>query len=454
LFTPKFVAHWYCFIMFKSMSFVVGSVALATAAPSPALTSAVDNRRSRRRFFWKPKPKPPCEADVFWKAKEEGECRKEKCNNPMWLDEGICIDIDFDKGCGCFPNIIDKEAYKSGEMNEAPGLIDRSGDPGAGEEEVLGFRPEIDSEKSFYAVQVKSTNQQNAFFAKLPTNYVDFHTTDDKARGFPDEKAAQKSCKSSNMGYIGTIFDHAKIPAVFSGTPNFLVDVIAATGNRKKTGDASDYRMIIDDRQTGRWQSTKVQAQVNRLFEDRERGCCRVGGDGVAWRKPSTTETTEKCADEGGWCDCDGGMVSYGADGAWTTPVEAWGPVACTNTEFGDPIFGTVKSCTCTKPPEVLEVSLDKPMKEKECALRCAGYMYEQEGNRRCVGIETSKKNGGTCELHFTPIVYAENDQRTTCAKANCYTRTDYEFEFLKMRNKCPKYYDYSHGRNQKKTYY
>lgn len=434
--------------------------------------------------MFKRTPKSACATDVYWKAKGEKECRKEKCNSPMWLEEGTCIDIDIDKGCGCFPNIIDKEAYKSGEMNESPGIFDRTvrfllhpshgslpphnffssdlihalnqphlqGDPGFGEEEILGFRPEIDSEKSFYAIQVKSTNQQK-YGIKPFTNYIDFHTTDDKARGEPDEAAARKSCTNANMGYIGTIFDHARIPAVFSGTPNFLVDVIAATGNRKKTGDASDYRMAIDDRQAGKWQSTKVQAQANRLYEDRERGCCRVEGD-TTWRKPSTTETTEKCADENGWCECNGGKVSYGANGFWTDPVEVWGAVECSNTVFGDPIVGTVKSCTCTKPPEVLEVSLDKPMKEKECARRCAAYMYgSQEDKRRCVGIETSKKNGGTCELHFTPIVFAENDQRTTCAKANCYRRTDYEFEFLKMRNKCPKYYDYSYGKMVKRPY-
>jgi thermitase len=59
-----------------------------------------------------------------------------------------------------------------------------------------------------------------------------------------------------------------------------------------------------------------------------------------------TTETWTACATEGATCSFTGTReVRYGASGTFTSKIIA-GATACTNAVFGDPIRGTLKSCS------------------------------------------------------------------------------------------------------------
>ena len=61
------------------------------------------------------------------------------------------------------------------------------------------------------------------------------------------------------------------------------------------------------------------------------------------------------CAPEGGVCAFTGTTeVRYGADGTYTYQIFTDG-TACNNTVFGDPVFGTRKSCAITIPPASTE---------------------------------------------------------------------------------------------------
>ena len=69
---------------------------------------------------------------------------------------------------------------------------------------------------------------------------------------------------------------------------------------------------------------------------------------------PAPTEWTG-CAAEDGVCPFSGTMeVRYGADGAYVYQTLANG-TACTNAVFGDPIYGTVKACAIRVPPAPTE---------------------------------------------------------------------------------------------------
>jgi subtilisin family serine protease len=67
--------------------------------------------------------------------------------------------------------------------------------------------------------------------------------------------------------------------------------------------------------------------------------------------KPSPTPTPSpitwtKCADEGQWCNFSGTRdVRYGTDSVFYTKTFTNG-VNCTNSVFGDPVYGTVKKCS------------------------------------------------------------------------------------------------------------
>jgi len=58
----------------------------------------------------------------------------------------------------------------------------------------------------------------------------------------------------------------------------------------------------------------------------------------------SSVKRVEDCASEGGYCQCSGGLVYYGAEDRWTGKS---GSQACNNANFGDPIYGVKKSCVC-----------------------------------------------------------------------------------------------------------
>ena len=61
---------------------------------------------------------------------------------------------------------------------------------------------------------------------------------------------------------------------------------------------------------------------------------------------PPATALT--CANEGGNCALPAGRAAtvwYGANAQWVVRTGVVGSIACTNAVFGDPVFGTVKSC-------------------------------------------------------------------------------------------------------------
>ena len=61
---------------------------------------------------------------------------------------------------------------------------------------------------------------------------------------------------------------------------------------------------------------------------------------------PPASATT--CANENGTCTVPNGTIAtvwYGANAAWARKTGVTGSIACTNALFGDPIFGTVKTC-------------------------------------------------------------------------------------------------------------
>ncbi|OGB22804.1 MAG: hypothetical protein A3I66_12910 [Burkholderiales bacterium RIFCSPLOWO2_02_FULL_57_36] len=71
---------------------------------------------------------------------------------------------------------------------------------------------------------------------------------------------------------------------------------------------------------------------------------------------PAPTETWTDCASEGGTCSFSGTrQVRYGANGTYAYRTLT-GPVQCTNSVFGDPVYGVAKTCaysdTTTTTPE------------------------------------------------------------------------------------------------------
>ena len=60
---------------------------------------------------------------------------------------------------------------------------------------------------------------------------------------------------------------------------------------------------------------------------------------------PTPAPTWTDCAVENGFCSFIGtAQVRYGANGVWATGTFTNG-VACTNSVFGDPLYGVVKAC-------------------------------------------------------------------------------------------------------------
>jgi len=60
---------------------------------------------------------------------------------------------------------------------------------------------------------------------------------------------------------------------------------------------------------------------------------------------PTPIPTWTTCAVENAFCSFSGtALVRYGANGTWTSGTFTDG-VLCSNSVFGDPLYGTVKSC-------------------------------------------------------------------------------------------------------------
>ena len=67
--------------------------------------------------------------------------------------------------------------------------------------------------------------------------------------------------------------------------------------------------------------------------------------NGVPTPTPIATPTWTFCADEHQTCSFSGtAVVRYGANGTWTQGTYTNG-VFCDNSIFGDPLYGTFKSC-------------------------------------------------------------------------------------------------------------
>jgi Flp pilus assembly pilin Flp len=72
-----------------------------------------------------------------------------------------------------------------------------------------------------------------------------------------------------------------------------------------------------------------------------------AGGSAPATQvaQPTQVPTWKNCANEGGFCSFSGtAPVRYGANGHYATGTYTNG-VSCSNSVFGDPIFGTPKTC-------------------------------------------------------------------------------------------------------------
>ena len=60
---------------------------------------------------------------------------------------------------------------------------------------------------------------------------------------------------------------------------------------------------------------------------------------------PTQTLSWATCAVENGFCSFSGeALVRYGANGTWASGTYTDG-VLCANSVFGDPLYGTLKSC-------------------------------------------------------------------------------------------------------------
>jgi len=57
----------------------------------------------------------------------------------------------------------------------------------------------------------------------------------------------------------------------------------------------------------------------------------------------------QDCASESQTCRCNG-LVRYGASGSYSESVQVSGEILCSNTIFGDPIYGVAKKCQCQTP--------------------------------------------------------------------------------------------------------
>lgn len=119
--------------------------------------------------------------------------------------------------------------------------------------------------------------------------------------------------------------------------------------------------------QNQHWEKVDVGSGFVQLRKRNARGFALDGGSGGArgqnvqifdssntsqnlhWRIDILTTVSPafvRCADENGTCLLSGpATVRYGADGQFVQQSFSGGSVSCTNTVFGDPIRGTVKSC-------------------------------------------------------------------------------------------------------------
>ena len=95
--------------------------------------------------------------------------------------------------------------------------------------------------------------------------------------------------------------------------------------------------------------ATTSIACTNAVFGDPVPGvikACQYAGTGTSPSPaPTPTETWTRCATEGGTCNYAGNRrVRYGANGyfAYRTGIA---PLACSNATFGDPSYGTAKTC-------------------------------------------------------------------------------------------------------------
>jgi len=108
----------------------------------------------------------------------------------------------------------------------------------------------------------------------------------------------------------------------------------------------------------------------------------------------------EVCAEEGGHCYCDDGYVYYGYGSTWVTKGTKGGQ-DCSNSVFGDPVRGIVKSCSCLT--HLLEVGESCAEEGEYCS--CEGeVLYGSEvywtsgiGNQICSSANYVGANGRWC---------------------------------------------------------
>jgi hypothetical protein len=75
-------------------------------------------------------------------------------------------------------------------------------------------------------------------------------------------------------------------------------------------------------------------------------GAVDIGAYEMGSTTTTTTATWTYCATEGGTCSFSGTrQVRYGANGIYATKTFT-GSVLCSNSVFGDPVYGVVKSCS------------------------------------------------------------------------------------------------------------
>ncbi len=104
--------------------------------------------------------------------------------------------------------------------------------------------------------------------------------------------------------------------------------------------------------------------------------CVATLGSSVAWADQAPPGYTY-CAGENGRCNFQGtGDVAYGANGKFTYRQNQRDGVDCNNGVFGDPIYGTVKSC-------YVRVQYAEPPVSNNNQPP-AGYTYCARENERC----------------------------------------------------------------------
>jgi hypothetical protein len=108
-------------------------------------------------------------------------------------------------------------------------------------------------------------------------------------------------------------------------------------------------------------------------------GCCLMALAGQAQAQNTPPGGYTLCAAEGQRCGFSGAAnVVYGARDSWTSPRGFTDGVACTNANFGDPLYGVVKACY------VSAASAPAPAPAPTVNLPPAGYSLCAAENQHC----------------------------------------------------------------------